>query len=350
MRAARAWERAGIVAIAAAGCREARAEEHARATLTFNRVDRAESACPDEATMRGLVAARIGYDPFVDGADTAIKIEIRPDGSEFVARVTRTSKESDKKGERSLSSTGGDCYELASSTSLAVALAVDPEAARRPIPPNTPPVSPPAPAPTPPPAPPAPAVPPAGAPHPQVEAPKPPPRRGPRIGVRVNGDVVVGAGVVPGVSVGPRLGVGVDGEIWSLSAEADAIVSGSESTPYGSVSASVVYGAIVPCLHPSVGKLVTFDVCASGGVGAMFSDATNVTRSFPSTNVYASLGPRAGVTIAPWPTVGFRLGGDLEVALARVHLDIQDAGHQREAWVSPAVSFLGSAGVVLRFR
>jgi len=327
------------------GAAVAHAEDKAKAVLVYERIDRARDACPDDATMRSLVAARLGYDPFVEQADSELHIELRPDGDDFTARVTRTSTDGTKMGERTLQSTGGDCSELASSVSLAVALAIDPEAARHPHPEVAPPA--PVPAPMPPPVV-APPVPP-----PPVKAPiahRPNPTLGPRLGLRIDGGIVVGAGVVPGVSFGPRLGVGLDGTFWSLSGEFTGIVPGSETTPYGTVSASVVYGALVPCFHAGFARIWMADFCVAGAVGAISSDATNVSRSFPSTKVYASIDPRAGMTVAPWPILGFRLAADLGVALTRVHLNIDDAGTPREVWVSPAASFLGYAGVLLRFR
>jgi hypothetical protein len=335
------------------GARSAWAGDKARAVLTYERIDAARDACPDEATMRGLVAARLGYDPFVESDGVPLRIEIRPDGREFVSRVTRTSNDGDKHGERTLRSSGGDCTELASSASLAVALAIDPDAASR------------APEPAPPPAAPPPAAPPSPAPAPTTPlppapetqpkattpvAPKPRPTPRVKLGLRVDAGLVLGAGMVPGVAFGPRLGVGLDGGLWSVSGEGTAIVPRSEKTKYGTVTASIVYGSVVPCLHPSFAGIFNADLCAAASVGALSSDATNVTRSFPTTNVYASVGPRAGITVAPRPTVGFRLSGDLGVSLARVHLNIDDVGRQREVWVSPPVSFLGSLDVVFRFR
>jgi len=331
------------------------AGEKVRATLRYDRLDAAAAACPGDATMRQLVAAELGYDPFVEEADLAIAIELRPKGSELVGRIELTSKSVGKRGERTLRSPGGDCSELASSVALAVALAIDPDAVRaRPAPPLPAPAPPPLAAPPPPP------------PAPIRPAPIPPREpavrasRGVELGARVDAGVVVGGGIVPGVAFGPRLGAALAGKLWSIAVEGTAILPGSQHTPFGDVSALVVYGSIVPCLglpleytgprSRPVEDRARVDLCVTASVGAMFAEAHSVTHSFPTTDVYASTGPRASFTFMPWRSVGFRASADLGIALSRVHLTIDDVGVQREAWVSDELSFLGGVAGVVRFR
>jgi len=331
------------------GARCALGGEKARAILAYERLAAAKDACPDEATMRGLVGARLGYDPFVDADGVKLRIEFDSEGRGLVGRVTLTSPEGDRKGGRTLRTASADCSELASSVSLAVALAIDPDSARaahgEPVKEEA----------EPPPVPVAPAPEPTPKPAPSVSAPPkkaaPSPRsKGPHLGVRIDAGIVVGVGIVPGVSFGPRLGVGLDGVLWSLSAEGTAIVPGARATDFGTASASVVYAALVPCLHPAFANIFMADLCVAGGAGAMSSEAKNVTRSFPSTNVYGSIAPRAGLTIVPSKNVAFRLGTELGVALTRIHLNIDDNGKPREVWASPPVSFLGTLAAVFRFR
>jgi hypothetical protein len=93
------------------------------------------------------------------------------------------------------------------------------------------------------------------------------------------------------------------------------------------------------------------DVCAAFSAGALLSDAEDVAVSFPSTKAVGAIAPRAGITVFPWPSWGFRAGAELPFALTRVHLEIEDsAGHPHEVWVSPPVAFFGYLGTLLRFR
>jgi hypothetical protein len=54
--------------------------EPARVNLTYARRTTAAASCPDEATFRELVAARLGYDPFESGGGLALQVELKPEG------------------------------------------------------------------------------------------------------------------------------------------------------------------------------------------------------------------------------------------------------------------------------
>ena len=113
------------------------------------------------------------------------------------------------------------------------------------------------------------------------------------------------------------------------------------------VSSIVAYGSLVPCGHLPVHEIVRIDLCAVGSAGAMHSDAADVTRSDPQRHLFATVGPRAGITVMPKPWIGVAAVFDMPVNLARAHLMIEDQGEPREAWVASRVGFVAGLGLVL---
>jgi len=302
-------------------------------------------ACPDETTFRGLVAARLGYEPFADHGELALLVELRPRGG-VVAGSLQLTAGGAARGERAMSSAPEDCYELAASLALAAAVAVDPQGARAgPTAADPKTATPPA----------APAAPPA-APPPLSAEPRPvdalspkPPSPESSLDVLLEAGAVVSLGMQPGPAPGLRLGGGLGNGKWSVGVELAAFLPSERERPYATVSAHALYGSLLPCLHPGSGRF-TVDVCAALSLGALFSDARGVTRSRPLTDRYFSIGPRLGVTLMASDSLGFTLDAEAPVALPRVHLLVDDAGVSREAWATSRVGFLGGAQVVFKLR
>src|SRR5690348_14896707 len=107
---------------------ELAAAEPARVNMTYVRKDAAVTDCPDEATFRTLVVARLGYDPFDKAGSLALRVEFRPIGSEIAGSLVLSGNAGAKPTNRTLRD--ADCFELASSMALATAIAVDPDAVR----------------------------------------------------------------------------------------------------------------------------------------------------------------------------------------------------------------------------
>jgi hypothetical protein len=320
------------------------AVERAQVTLTYTRKGAPESSCPDEATFRGLVSARLGYDPFVEAGSLALAVELTRRRNEMVGRLVLTGEDEQKRGERSLRAGADECFELATSMALAAAVAVDPDAVRnlgKPTPPDEPvaPSQPKKPAPRP-------------APQP---APSPPPRpptddNGFDSGVRFELGGVVPVGIVPAPRGGLRLGAALDSGHWSVGLEGAYLFPSSRENEYGKVSAYVLYGSLVPCVHPASLRRVLLDFCAVGSLGALRGDASNVARSQPSTDTFATVGPRIhGVWML---SEGFGLGAavDVPVTVSRVHLDIEQGGERHEVWASSPVGFVAGLSLVARLR
>ncbi len=314
------------------------ARERPRVVLRYERSETAMAACPDEATFRGLVAARLGYEPFVGESALALHVELRPQGG-VIAGSLALSEQGVARGERTMTSAPKDCYELAASLALAAAVAVDPEGALAQKPPAEPATAPPAQPQPPPPSQPPPVAPPPPAPA-HAETP---------IGVLLDASGVVSIGMQPGPAPGVRLGGGLGGEKWSVRLEVAAFLPSEREQDYGVVSSHALYGSLLPCAHPG-GARFTLDLCAALSVGALFSDAKGVTRSQPVTDRYTTVGPRVGFTLMVSDSVGLGLDAEAPVTLPRVHLLVDDGGVRREAWVASRVGFIGGARVVLRLR
>lgn len=356
-RAAVLSVRHAVLVLGTITCTAAHATERAEVVLDYARHGAAQKSCPDQATFRGLVAARLGYDPFAKESVLALRVEFRPRGRTIDGSLKLTSSGAPKGG-RTMSADQKDCYELAASLALAAAVAVDPEREQaqhvepetkasddgqrplsEPVPPATPS------------APPAQAAPPlptqtAPPPNPPVA---PPPRAHTVSRILFDLGPVLSLGTQPNPAVGLRLGGSVRVGPWSVGAEASAFLPTERSAPYGTVSAHGLYGSLVPCAHPG-GARFTLDVCAVLSLGALFSDATGVGQSRAVTDRYTTLGPRLGFTFMASDALGFAVNAEAPVNLSRVHLFIDDGGASREVWAASRLGFIGGASLVLELQ
>jgi hypothetical protein len=318
--------------------------ERARVTLTYSQKDVAQS-CPDEATFRSLVAARLGYDPFVADGTLALEVALSRRGKEIVGRLILTGEDRQKRGERTLRSGADECFELATSMALAAAVAVDPEAVQ-----NL--GKPPAPEPKPEPEP-------SPKPKPPLAPPGPPPRKPPappppaddfHRGVRFELGGLLPVGIVPAPRGGVRLGVALDVPTFSIGVEGAFLFPSARDSSFGEVSAYVVHGSLVPCVHPPDLGQVLLNLCVVGSVGAMRSTASGVTRAEPATDLFATVGPRLGSVVMLSRSFGLGAHAEMPFTLSRVHLDIDDGGRRREVWASSRVGFVGGLSLVARLR
>lgn len=323
--------------------------EHPTVVLGYERSGTAVKACPDEATFRALVAARLGYDAFVDGGTgpnpLELRVEFRRQGA-LVSGSLALSAHGAPRGGRTMNAAPADCYELAASLALAAAVAVDPQGALAPktvaapqMPaPSVPPPPPPASLNTP--------LPTSPEPSPSVSPPPslPPAETTTRAGF-LNAEAVISVGIQPAPAPGARIGGGLRRGAWSVGLETVAFLPSERQQPFGTASAHALYGSLLPCLHPG-GTRLTVDVCAVMSVGALISRGEGVTRSRTVTDRYTTIGARVGLTLRASDAMTFTLDAEAPVALSRVHLLVDDAGVSREAWAANRVGFVGGAGMV----
>jgi hypothetical protein len=333
-----------------ASCAASSAAEHASVSLTYTRQDSAAS-CPDEATFRGLVAARLGYDPFVASGALALTVDFERRGNEVVGRLNLTGKNDEKRGQRTLRAGADDCFELATSMALVAAVAVDPDAvqarksAESPVEKPSPPEKP------------APPVEPAPRPNPQPARPPPAPPTTPAVdrfehGVRLSLGGVLPVGIVPAPRGGVRAGAAVDVGAWSIGAEGAFLFPSSRDNPSGDgeITARVLSGSLVPCAHPFAAETWMLEFCFVGSFGALRSTASDVSRAEPATDLFATVGPRAAVVVMFSRVIGVSASADVPVTLSRVHLHIEDRGQRHEVWAQNPVGFIGGLSLVVRVK
>src|ERR1700722_15263362 len=91
--------------------RGARADERPSVVLHYN-VARADASCPDEASFRNLVAARLGYEPFATGAPDRVDVEIARSGAGLRGRASVERRDGRTPGAREISGRPHECEAL----------------------------------------------------------------------------------------------------------------------------------------------------------------------------------------------------------------------------------------------
>lgn len=86
-------------------------------------------SCPDVRALEARVAERLGRNPFSDAAAQSIEGSVALDKSELKAELRVRDSGGIARGAREIRAQGTDCVELADAVVLAVALAIDPNAA-----------------------------------------------------------------------------------------------------------------------------------------------------------------------------------------------------------------------------
>jgi|CZKU01.1.fsa_nt_gi hypothetical protein len=164
--------------------------------LVYSHAPGAES-CPDEATMRRAVAARVGYDPFFPMAPRTVVVSMERRDRDFVATVSLVDEQGVAHGGRQLK-TKDSCAELLGAAALAIAIAIDP-AVLAGVPARPQPEPSPTPVPPPAPAPPAPMLPP---PPPIVAVPPGPASHACPAVIGVSLGAVASSGAAPDLAAG----------------------------------------------------------------------------------------------------------------------------------------------------
>ncbi len=288
--------------------------------------------CPEEVELRGIVAARLGYDPFAADAERVIDVRIARQGRDLVGHLDVRGGPSP--GSRDLASSTRDCRELVDSLAVAIAIGIDPLSLSRV--PQALPTLPAAPAST------TPAPTPAAAPPSARES--PPSREEPAavrsadpVHLRAGLGPVVSFGAAPSTNLGIRAQIGARWRAVSLGIEGRADFPVSQAAVDGGrVSASLLVGSFVPCVHRGV-----ILGCLLGTFGAMRASGESVTSPLHEDKFYAAAGGRVGVEIPIGSFLATQLHGDVLAPLTQITLRLND----RDVWTTPVVS--GSLGASL---
>ena len=268
------------LAVAAAVAGPARAAPSVR--LVYVRGSGAEQ-CPAEPAVRAAVSARLGYDPFLDGARENLLVEIQRGARAFRVVVKLIGEDSRPRGVREIAVAGDACSTVIDALALSISLTIDASAPPAPSAAASPPPPPPR-ATAPPPAQPAAAL---------VATPQPPPeaRRTQALSLRAGVGAVGSLGAAPAATAGGTLFMGVRWRALSLDVEgrADLPADGDSEAPPVGVRSWLVAGALLPCLHAGI----AFG-CGVAAVGRFGAAARNI--------------PVAAERHGPWSAAGLRVG------------------------------------------
>ncbi len=324
----------GIVALAVAGD----ADGSPSARLVYTRAPEAAS-CPDEATLRNAVAARLGYDPFFPLAKQTVLIQVRRENHRYVARLELVDPESLTHGTRDLTSDEPTCAGLFDAAALAISIAMV-SLPKEEVPPAGLPESVPPPESTPPPPS---APPPESAPAAESAlAPAPEPSTTPGVGFTLGVDALGVVGAEPGPTAAFAAFGGLRSRMASAYVEvrADVPAATASAVGPGHVRAWSYQVALVSCV-----RLGDASLCAVGAVGMMYGESTGITNPSSDSGPFAAAGARVGYD---WPLSGrfsLRTHVDAMVDLDRARLQIGGA----DAWTAPIVAASGGVGIAAHF-
>ena len=299
--------------------------------LEYERLEGA-AACPEDAVIRAGVAARLGYEPFREGAPDRLRTTLRTAGYGLEARIELVDGRGNLKAARRLTSRNRDCSELAASVELAIAIAIDPMGGPRPR------DDAPAPAiadePEPPPSRPA------ASPEPYVPGPAESPAR-PPLSWRAQAGLLGGWGSAPAPSLGFTVGGAVESEGWSLGIEGRADLPSSMALRAGEASAGLAVASLVPCLRFGMASACGL---ATGGVRQVAGDGLDNARH--ATVPYFAFGGRAAFALPISKRVALVLHGDVTAPVTKTRLTVDG----EVVWTSPAIAVALGLGVAFRFR
>lgn len=323
--------------------------------------DEGSLSCPNEATLRAAVAARLGYDPFEKGAPRVVRATIETDAKGgYSARV-----ELQGGGEGQMLreySTQGSCNDLVSAIALSISLAIDAErsAAEPPLR-AVDPAAPETPAPPPEQSGSAGAAPkpPAGT----ATAPQPLPQAALRCPIceapaveaktetqrfRLGFQFAAGAhaelalGSAPGTAVGSSLFIQGRRNAFSIGLELRVDAPAGKDLPSGAhIQSGLVGFALVPCLH-----FQWFRGCAILFGGEIWGRSQNIDVPRTAIAFHGAAGLRAGFE---WPrNAAWALSAHADALALLSPVDITING-STVVWSAPGVFATVGAGALLRF-
>jgi hypothetical protein len=308
-------------------------------SLTLGYVAPTDLDCPDASSFENLVAARLGYDPFVATSPDSVRVEITKDKGRLRGRATiQRAGAREQPPARELVGELTKCEALGAALATSLAIALDPVRALAPPPANPPPANPP-PA-NPPPTNPPPANPPPANPPPTNSPPvNPPPANPPRTtALDVGAAFLVSVGEAPSVALGASVGAAFRWKSFVLEALARVTsTAGAVTLDSGDRASALVFGGeIAPCLRLSFVTGCTF-LRAAGfrGFAPDVVDPAAVVTAAAFTGVRLGVGIPLGSVITLRPTI------EGAIALVRTSFLIDRA----TVWTAPPVALTFGLGV-----
>ena len=346
---------AAVAVGVASGPGNAIAATTAPVRLVWVRGAHAES-CSNGQTIASAVSSRLGESVFSDAAQMSIEGFIEHGAGTWTARVYVRTASGSLVGSRELSSDAVECGPIESAVTLAIALAIDPDAAlRSPAPPPAAqsPASPTVPPPLPASCPPCKeAVCPAQAvcanpPAPPCPAAKPCPgtdtgRAGASSTLTLRG--VLAGGLLPSASPGVEV-AGTLSLSGALDATVGALVLPDVRTGAGDLSFGLAAAWAGACWDPWRGRWGAASFCATAMLGAIHAVAYVLEPTTPGEQLWAGVGVTPGIHVRiAGPLVG-EAGGELIVPVTRQQFTV--GGRPGVAFQEPPVAGLGFLGLGL---
>lgn len=284
-----------------------------------------ESTCPDEASFRRLVAARLGFDPFDAGAPDDVVVEIAPRHGRLEGRVEIT-RAPDPTRVRALTVDRGQCGSLATALATTVAVALD--TVRPPL------VEPVAPAPEP-------TAPAAVTTDDRAAATTLPPASLREWELLAFVGSSASAALGPAPMLGPEAGAAFRAGRVSIEASMRAETTlGSVSVANGErVDASVYSAGLTPCAHAGA-----FAGCAFGRFGSFNASSPDVAKHSPRDLAFGAIGARVTYALSFSPALSVRTALEAGIPLVRTSLGIDGS----DVWVAPPVFFGASLSLLAK--
>jgi hypothetical protein len=163
----------------------------------------------------------------------------------------------------------------------------------------------------------------------------------PKVQTALGLDGVMSLGTAPSAAPGLTGWGRVRSGLWSVALEADAdLPSSSSPQPAGGmVSTMRISAGLAPCLH-----LGPAFACAVGELGWFHVQGADVSMPRSAAEVFAGVGPRAGVEVPIAEWLSLRLRADLLGNLSRATVTL----NQATAWTAPPVFGVLGAGLAMR--
>jgi len=277
------------------------------------------SDCLGQISLRNAVAARLGYNPFVDDGQTVIVVRVAEERGVLRAIVQSQDKLGSVVGERAIVSETRDCRELESAVALALAMAIDPLA----------PVDIPAPAPSTPSPPAPPEKRPVVARAPLIEPTEP-------VIIEASTGLFAIFGAAPKATAGLQVQVTLRRGWWSVAVGGRADWPQTITVGEGRVAASLLAGMASACGHYR--DAAACGVIVAGAVRAEGKDLENARLAVPP---YCGVGLRASWDIRLSEMVSIRPTATVLATVASATLQVSG----RDIWRSPVAS--GDVGLAV---
>jgi hypothetical protein len=291
--------------------------------------------CPDAAAVEAEVAERLGGNPFVRAPTQFVEAIVTQKAEGFQVAIAMRGADSRLLGNRTLTSSPGDCRSIATAAALTIAILIDPDALAR------------APAPKPPPLPPA-------------------PPREPRASFpagRITAVAGAGWGQVPGVAPGGGLAATVDvAAPLAIGLSAILFPEQRADAPDSGYAFGLTYGALVACYVPRAAApddarpdrsadRLRLELCAGAAVGVLHAVVYAGTPTGPGQRWTFAAAQVTRVIIPIVQRVVVEIGLEATAPLPRREFFVagRPAGMDT-VFTQPVVTLAGWAGVGLRWR